>query len=42
MYGLLRLQREEREEMSKEKVKDEPAAKVIQFRGLFYSKKKNI
>lgn len=26
--------------MRKEKVKDEPTAKVIQFRGLFYSKKK--
>lgn len=38
MYGLLRLQREECGEMRKEKVKDEPTATVIQFRGLFYRK----
>lgn len=40
MYGLFRLQREECGELRKEKVKYEPTAKVIQFRGLFYSKKK--
>lgn len=40
MYSPLARQREVCEEIREEMVKDEPPAKLIQFRGLFYSKKK--
>lgn len=40
MYSLLRRQGEVCGEMREEMVKDEPTAKMIKFRGLFFSKKK--
>lgn len=40
MYSPLTRQRDVCEEIRKEMVKDDPKAKLIQFRGLFYSKKK--
>lgn len=39
MYSLLRRQGEVCGEMREEMVKDEPRAKMITFRGLFFSKK---
>lgn len=39
MYSLLTWQREVGEEIREVMVKDEPTAKLIQFGGLFYSKK---
>lgn len=39
MYSLLRWQGEVCREMREGMVKDEPTAKMIQFRGLFYSEK---